>query len=64
MTEMNIKACPKCGSRDICMAGIRDGIIFGLTSYDLVCKKCNYKGMPIIFDSEKDYELFLKELKN
>ena len=61
---MNIKACPKCGSRDIRMAGIRDGTIFGLTSYDMICEKCNYKGMPIIFDSKKDYEMFLKELKN
>jgi C4-type Zn-finger protein len=61
---MDVKACPKCGSRDIRMAGMRNGIIFGLTSYNLVCKKCNYKGMPIIFDSEKEYEKFFRELKN
>jgi len=61
---MNIKACPKCGSRDVRMAGIGEGTIFGLTSWDMVCEKCNYKGMPILFDSENDYEAFLKELEN
>jgi C4-type Zn-finger protein len=62
--KMNIKACPKCGSRDIRMAGIGEGTIFGLTSWDMVCEKCNYKGMSILFDSENDYEAFLKELEN
>jgi uncharacterized Zn finger protein (UPF0148 family) len=62
--KMDIKACPKCGSRDFRMAGIREGTIFGLTSWDMVCEKCNYKGTPILFDSEGDYKAFLKELEN
>ena len=62
--KMDIKACPKCGSKDVRMAGIGEGTIFGLTSWDMVCEKCNYIGMPIIFNSEKDYEAFLKELEN
>ena len=62
--EMNIRACPKCGSRNIRMAGIGEGTIFGLTSWDMVCEKCSYKGMPILFDSENEYEAFLEELKN
>lgn len=61
---MNIRACPKCGSRDVRMAGIGEGTIFGLTSWDMVCEKCNYRGMPILFDSENDYKAFLKELEN
>jgi len=61
---MKINACPKCGSRDIRMAGIREGRLFGVTSWDIVCAKCGYKGMPIIFNSKEEYEKFLKELKN
>ena len=60
---MNIKACQKCGSRDVRMAGIGEGTIFGLTSWNMVCEKCNYIGTPILFDSEGDYEAFLKELE-
>jgi hypothetical protein len=61
---MKIKACLKCGSTDIHMARLKEGAIFGLTSYDYICEKCNHRGMPIYFDSEQDYKKFLKELRN
>jgi len=60
---MKIRACAKCNSKNIRMAGLGEGTIFGLTSWDMVCEDCGYKGMPIVFDSQEDYEAFLKELK-
>jgi C4-type Zn-finger protein len=59
-----IRACPKCGSTDIQMGGIREGVLYGLTSWTLVCKRCGYKGMPILFDSEEEYKKFLDEIKS
>ncbi len=50
---MNIRACPKCGNRDIHMED----------SFHMFCEKCNYKGKPIVLDSENKYELFLNEVR-
>ena len=60
---MKIKACPKCGSKSILMGRMRDGILYGITSWTEVCRECGYQGMPVIFDSEKEYKKFLKELE-
>ena len=59
---MKINACPKCGSRDILMGGITEGTLFGMTSWNIVCRDCNYQGMPVIFDSLKEYNKFLTDL--
>ena len=59
---MKISACPKCGSRDIHQGNLRDGILTGYT-VKYVCKDCDYQGMPFIFDSEKEYNAFLKGVK-
>ena len=56
---MEIKACPNCGSRRIYQGRMGDGILTGYTSRD-VCRNCGYQGMPIIFDSEKEYKKFLE----
>jgi len=56
---MEIKACPNCGSRRIYQGRMGDGVLTGYTSRD-VCRDCGYQGMPIIFDSEKEYKKFLK----
>lgn len=56
---MEIKACPNCGSRRIYQGRMGDGVLTGYTSRD-VCRNCGYQGMPIIFDSEKEYKSFLK----
>jgi len=55
---MEITACPKCGSTNIYHGTIRDGSLPGYTP-KYVCKDCDYQGMPIIFDSEKEYKKFL-----
>lgn len=56
---MEIKACPNCGSRRIYQGRMGDGVLTGYTSRD-VCRNCGYQGMPIIFDSEKEYKKFLE----
>ena len=56
---MEIKACPNCGSRRIFQGRMSEGVLTGYTNKD-VCRNCGYQGMPIIFDSEKDYKNFLK----
>jgi hypothetical protein len=57
---MDIIACPKCGSRKIYQGTMGDGVLIGYT-FKEVCRNCGYQGMPIIFDSEKEYQKFLKE---
>ena len=58
---MEITACPKCGSRKIFQGNIGDGVLTGYTSRN-VCKDCGYQGMPLIFDSDEEYEKFLEGL--
>ena len=58
---MEITACPKCGSRKIFQGNIGNGVLTGYTSRN-VCKDCGYQGMPLIFDSDKEYEKFLEGL--
>lgn len=60
--EMKISACPKCGSKRITMGTMGAGVTFGITSWKSVCKDCGYQGEPIIFDSAKEYERFLREI--
>jgi len=57
--KMEIKACPNCGSRKIYQGRMGDGVLTGYTNRD-VCRNCGYQGMPIIFDSEKEYKKFLE----
>ena len=56
---MEIKACPKCGGNKIYQGRIGDGVLTGYINRD-VCRNCGYQGMPIIFDSEKEYKKFLE----
>lgn len=57
---MEVIACPNCGSRRIFQGTMGDGVLIGYT-FKEVCRNCGYQGMPIIFDSEKEYKKFLKE---
>ena len=60
---MKIKACPRCGSTELSLS---PGEAFSALIYsgNIMCKKCGYIGTPIEFDSKKDYEEFIKFLKN
>ena len=59
---MRITACPRCGSRRIYAGTMGDGVLVGYTTKD-VCRDGGYQGMPLIFDSEKEYGKFLEGLQ-
>jgi transcription elongation factor Elf1 len=61
---MEITACPICGSKNIGIGTLGDGIISGLSSWKEVCRDCGYQGPSLIFDSESEYSKFLEALSN
>ncbi len=61
---MEIRACPKCGSKHIDAGTIGAGIMYGITSWKSMCKECGYQGEPLIFNSEVAYSKFLDGIKN
>jgi transcription elongation factor Elf1 len=61
---MEITACQNCGSKNIGIGTLGDGIISGLSSWKEVCKDCGYQGASLIFDSETEYKKFIDALSN
>jgi len=61
---MDITACPNCGSKNIGIGTLGDGIISGLSSWKEVCKDCGYQGASLLFDSEIEYKKFIDALSN
>jgi|GEM_PF-1605278 len=59
---MEITACPVCGSKNIGIGTLGDGIISGLSSWNEVCRNCGYQGTSLIFESEAEYNKFLEGL--
>ena len=59
---MKTSTCPKCGSKEIGPNNLKTGLMTGFT-VKYVCKDCGYQGMPFIFDSEKEYNAFLKGIQ-
>jgi len=59
---MEISACPVCGSKNIGIGTLGDGIISGLSSWNEVCKNCGYQGASLLFESETEYKKFLDAL--
>lgn len=59
---VKITACPSCGSTDISMGSLGDGVLFGIGSWKLVCKNCGYQGAPLNFDSIEEYKQYCTEL--
>lgn len=59
---MEITACPVCGSKNIGIGTLGDGIISGLSSWNEVCKDCGYQGASLVFESESEYKKFLEAL--
>jgi protein-S-isoprenylcysteine O-methyltransferase Ste14 len=60
---MEITACPVCGSTNIGIGTLADGIISGLSSWKEVCRNCGYQGPSLLFENEEEYHKFLKALK-
>ena len=61
---MEITVCPVCGSKNIGIGTLGDGIISGLSSWNEVCRNCGYQGASLIFESESEYNKFLEALSN
>jgi len=59
---MEITACPVCGSKNIGIGTLADGIISGLSSWNEVCRNCGYQGASLVFDSEYEYNKFVEAL--
>jgi DNA-directed RNA polymerase subunit M/transcription elongation factor TFIIS len=61
-SEKEIKACTRCGSRNISAFKHtkywleKDGPIMGIYT----CQECGHEGLPIVFDSMENYGKFLK----
>jgi len=60
---MEITACPVCGSTNIGIGTLGDGIISGLSSWNEVCRNCGYQGPSLLFENEEAYKKFLTALK-
>jgi len=60
---MEITACPVCGSKNIGIGTLGDGIISGLSSWKEVCRNCGYQGASLLFEKEEDYQKFVTALK-
>jgi hypothetical protein len=63
MNGMEFTACPCCGSKNIGIGTLGDGLVAGLSSWKEVCKDCGYEGASLVFEREEDYQRFLKILK-
>src|SRR5574340_886004 len=59
---MEITVCPVCGSKNIGIGTLGDGIISGLSSWNEVCRNCGYQGASLVFESETEYNKFLDAL--
>jgi transcription elongation factor Elf1 len=59
---MEITACPICGSKNIRIGTLGDGIISGLSSWKEVCRDCGYQGASLLFESETEYKKFVDAL--
>jgi hypothetical protein len=58
---MKISACIACGSKNIRSGTISDGVLPGYTDglNTYVCDDCNHRGLPIVFETEEEYQKFL-----
>ena len=61
---MILKVCPRCGSKNIFAGKMSSGILFGVSSWMEECRDCGFKGSPVVFDSEKEYLTFLKQIRS
>jgi len=61
--KTDVKACLRCSSTDLepMYGGIGFGL--GIPPTNVRCRNCDFIGMPIILDNDKDYEKFLEQIK-
>ncbi|NYZ79452.1 hypothetical protein H0N99_04875 [Candidatus Micrarchaeota archaeon] len=65
MSDRRIRACPRCGSLRIRAFSLREGGVPGASEMSgmYYCERCKKKAMPIIFDDEKEYKKFIKQMR-
>jgi len=56
---MKITACLRCGSKNLDIADMRDGITPGIDWSTNVCRDCDWQGIPLEFETENNYQKFL-----
>jgi DNA-directed RNA polymerase subunit RPC12/RpoP len=63
--KKRIKACPTCGSMEIRAPSLREGGVPGASEVAgaYYCERCGKKIAPIVFDDERMYKKFLKEVR-
>jgi len=60
-----LKACSRCGSLEIRPPSLRDGGVPGASEIAGVycCRRCGKRMVPILFDSERSYRKFLRQIR-
>jgi len=60
-----ISACMRCGSSDIKMPTMDEGVIAGITEHRTqVCARCGHRGPEMIFDNEDARAAFERALRS
>ncbi len=58
-----IRACIRCGSRDLRIPGLADGVVPETDNLGAwVCRACGWQDIPVEFEAKADYEAFLQAL--
>jgi hypothetical protein len=58
-----VTACPRCGFLGVRPPDVSDGVFSGggeLTFY--VCRRCNFRGQPVLFRRREEYRTFVRDL--
>lgn len=59
-----VTACPECGFLGVRPPGIGDGVWAGGGELiGVVCRRCDYRGIPLLFPTREEYVAFVRELK-
>ena len=63
LVEGPVWACMHCGSTQVGMGGVSQGLIPGAGShFHYACRRCGHRGPPLEFDSVTAYRQFVKGL--
>ncbi|HLF16787.1 MAG TPA: hypothetical protein VI796_05085 [Candidatus Thermoplasmatota archaeon] len=62
---MDVQACLRCGSRNLHMLTLRDGLWpEGGESLKWVCGECDWQGAPLLLDGEGEWRAFAEALRS
>jgi len=58
--RLPVRACQRCGSGDLRMTGLRDGVMVGegLDLSKWACERCGLAAVPLLFDDEGSRKRF------